>query len=247
MMDSFLSAVKFLTRLPLGKKLEHLSTPTGDTVIWYAPIGMLIGISMAAIGWFLLQVLQLHPVVVGIVVLLTWVSITGALHLDGLADCGDAWMGGHTAERMLEIMKDTSCGVGAIVVVVLVLLIKLSTLSLLLGQGDWILLVFPPVIARFTLSIVICSTPYIRADGIGQSLQSNVSSKAIAIAGLVLSLMLLMISLQALIIATVASAIAFLLVYRCLIKPVKGASGDIYGALVETVETFVLMGLLVGS
>ncbi|WP_423909727.1 adenosylcobinamide-GDP ribazoletransferase [Candidatus Spongiihabitans sp.] len=247
MMNSFLCAAKFLTRLPLGKELEHPAALSGDTVVWYAPVGMLIGILMTAIAWFLSQWIQLPPSIVGIVVLITWVGITGALHLDGLADCGDAWMGGHTAERMLEIMKDTSCGVGAIVAVALVLLVKLSALSVLLAQGDWMLLIFPPVIARIALSIVICSMPYIRSEGIGWSLQSNVSTKEIGISGLVLSLVLCMVSFQSFIIAAIASAIAFLLIYRCFIKPVKGATGDIYGALVETVEAFVLVGLVVGS
>ena len=247
MMNSFLCAAKFLTRLPLGKELESPAALSGDTVTWYAPVGMLIGILMTAIAWFLSQRIQLPPSIVGIVVLITWVGITGALHLDGLADCGDAWMGGHTAERMLEIMKDTSCGIGAIVAVALVLLVKLSALSILLAQGDWMLLVFPPVIARIALSIVICSTPYIRSEGIGWSLQSNVSTKEIGISGLVLSLVLCMVSFQSFIIAAIASAIAFLLIYQCFIKPVKGATGDIYGALVETVEAFVLVGLVVGS
>lgn len=246
MLNSFLGAVKFLTRLPVGKAHEHLPALSSDTVVWYAPVGMVISILIAMLAWFLSQALQLSPVIVAVVVLVAWVAITGALHLDGLADCGDAWMGGHQAQRMLEIMKDTSCGVGAIVALVLVLFVKFSALSVLLAQGDWLLLIFPPVIARITLSIVICSTPYIRADGIGCSLQSKLPIKAIWISGLVLSLVLILVSLQSFIIAVIASASAFWIIYRCLIKPVKGATGDIYGALVELVEAFVLVGLVVG-
>ncbi|WP_424945670.1 adenosylcobinamide-GDP ribazoletransferase [Candidatus Spongiihabitans sp.] len=247
MMNSFLRALQFLTRLPFGKALEHPPALSGDTVAWYAPVGMVIGILMTAIAWVLSQWLQLPPAIVGMVVLIIWVGITGALHLDGVADCGDAWMGGHTPARMLEIMKDTACGVGAIVALALVLLVKFSALSALLAQGDWLLLVFPPVMARIALSIVICATPYIRSDGIGRSLPSTMSAKAIGISGLVLSLALGIVSLQSFIIATVASALAFLLIYRCLIKPVKGATGDIYGALVETAEAFVLVSLVVGN
>lgn len=245
-MNSFLSAVKFLTRLPFGKDPEYHAELSGEAVSGYAAVGMVIGMLITATGWVLSQ-LGLPPSIIGIVVLVVWVGITGALHLDGLADCADAWMGGHTPERMLQIMKDTACGVGAIVAVVLVLLAKFVALSILLQQADWILLVFPPVIARIALSILICSTPYIRHDGIGASLQSNLSTKAIGISGLVLTAVLCLISLSAFIIAVIASAMAFSIIYRGLIKPVNGATGDIYGALVEITETFVLIGLVIGS
>lgn len=244
-MTTFLYAVKFLTRLPVGKTLAAETALSGDTLPWYAPVGMVIGILMAATAWLLWQWIELPPLIVGVAVLITWVGITGALHLDGLADCADAWMGGHTPERMLEIMKDTSCGVGAIVAVVLLLLVKLSALSVLLEQGGWILLVFPPVIARITVSIVISSTSYIRSGGIGGSLQSSLSTKAIGLSGLVMSLVLCMVSLSSFIVAVVASAAAFLVIYYYFIKPLKGATGDIYGALIETVESFVLVGLVV--
>ncbi len=244
-MSSFLSAVRFLTRLPFAQDSVYHSGLSGEAVSGYAPVGMLIGLVLAAIAWFLWQWLALAPAIVAIIVLAIWSGITGALHLDGLADCGDAWMGGHTAEQMLEIMKDTACGVGAIVAVSLVLLAKFSALSLLLQQGDWILLLFPPVIARMALSIVICVTPYIRHDGIGASLQSNLSIKMIAICGLVLAVLLCLISWLSFVISVLASAIACSLIYYGFIKRVQGATGDIYGALVEITESFVLIGLVI--
>ena len=244
MMNSFLHAIQLLTRLPLGKKRQ--SGLSGDAVCWYAPVGMIIGVIIAVIA-SLSHWLALPPAVSALAVLIVWVGITGALHLDGLADCGDAWMGGHTPERMLEIMKDTACGVGALVVVVLVLLAKFIALSLLLQQGHWMWLVFAPVIARIVLSLIICATPYIRSDGIGASLQSSLPHQAIGISALLLSVVLCLISLPAFVIATLASILAFSLIYYCFIKPLHGATGDIYGALVETTETAVLLGLVVAS
>jgi len=122
--NEFLQAIQFLTRLPLTRQANYTAGLAGAAVSWYAPTGLIIGVLMVLAGW--ICSLLLPPFLVSAIVLGVWVAITGALHLDGLGDCGDAWMGGHNPERMLEIMKDTSCGIGAIVAVVLVLLVKFS-------------------------------------------------------------------------------------------------------------------------
>ena len=41
-----------------------------------------------------------------LLLLAVWVGLSGGLHLDGLADTADAWIGGHAdRQRTLEIMK----------------------------------------------------------------------------------------------------------------------------------------------
>lgn len=62
--------------------------------------------------------------------LVFWVLATGALHLDGLADSADAWVGGlGDRERTLAIMKDPCCGPAAVVALVVVLLVKFAALA----------------------------------------------------------------------------------------------------------------------
>jgi adenosylcobinamide-GDP ribazoletransferase len=65
-----------------------------------------------------------------------WVLLSGALHLDGLADSADAWLGGFgDRERTLQIMKDPRSGPIAVVTLVLVLLLKFCALWVLVEQG----------------------------------------------------------------------------------------------------------------
>jgi len=59
-----------------------------------------------------------------------------------------------------------------------------------------------------------------------------------------MSLLLSLISFQAFIYGVIASGIAWLIIYRFFIKPIRGATGDVYGALVEVTETLVLIGLV---
>jgi len=238
----FLQALQFLTRLPLAHNTEYHFARAGKAVSWYGPTGLVIGLCLVLSGWA--ANLLLPPVVVAALVLGIWVAITGALHLDGLGDCGDAWMGGHSAERMLEIMKDTSCGIGAIVAIVLVLLVKFSALTLLVSEGDWLLLVFAPVLARISLSLVIYYFPYRRTDGLGAPLQESLDFSTIRISAALLLVLLCLVSLSGFIYGAIACLIACAMIYWFLIKPIGGTTGDIYGALVEVTESMVLISLV---
>jgi adenosylcobinamide-GDP ribazoletransferase len=239
----FLQAIQFLTRLPLAKDMEYQSDQAGRSVSWYAPAGLIIGICLVLTAWA--ASLLLPPVVVAAVVLGIWVAITGALHLDGLGDCGDAWMGGHNVERMLEIMKDTNCGIGAIVAVVVVLLIKFSTLTVIISAGDWVLLLFAPVLARISLSLVIYYFPYRRTEGLGSSLQESLDFGTILISATLLAVLLCFVSLPGFIYGSIACVIACAMIYWFFIKKIQGTTGDIYGALVEVTEALVLISLIV--
>ena len=237
-----LKAIQFLTRLPLGKVSEYQSSQAGRAVSWYGPTGLIIGVCLVLTAWT--TSLLLPPLVVAALLLGIWVVITGALHVDGLGDCGDAWMGGHNTERMLEIMKDTSCGIGAIVAVVPVLLIKFSALTVLIGKGDWLLLLFAPVLARISLSLVIYYFPYQRVEGLGSRLQESIEPGKMVISIALLSFLLCVVSLPGFIYGSIGCAIAFAMIYRLFIKPIGGTTGDIYGALVEVTEALVLISLV---
>ena len=242
--DPFKFAIQFLTRVSIGRHLHYRPELAGAAVTWYAPVGLLIGCVLALTGWVMADWFQLPAFLVAALVLAAWVVITGALHLDGVGDCGDAWMGGHTPERMLEIMKDTSCGIGAIVSVGLILIIKFAALVLLVAQHDWLLLIFAPVISRAILSFVLLYVPYVRSGGLASLMKPNLDRKAIISVGLFMSLVFAFLWFQGTIYALIASMIGYLIIYFSLIKPLKGATGDIYGAVVEVIEATVLIGLV---
>jgi adenosylcobinamide-GDP ribazoletransferase len=242
--EAFKFSVQFLTRIPLGTHSQYEPDLAAAAVAWYGVVGLLISSVLAISGWVLTDWIHLPSVLVAALVLTIWVVITGGLHLDGVGDCGDALMGGHTPERMLEIMKDTNCGIGAIVFVVLILLVKLSALMILLEQESWYLLLFAPVMARVVLTLVLLYLPYLRSNGLATQLHPHLNAKEIITAGLLLSLSLILIWFQGFMIALIASGVGYLLIYLSLIKPLKGTTGDIYGTVVEVTEAAVLIGLV---
>jgi adenosylcobinamide-GDP ribazoletransferase len=85
-------ALQFLTRLPV--RLDPPPTPqeVGASLAWYPPVGLLLGLLLSGSA---VALARLPPLLAAALVLTLWVLSTGALHLDGLADTADAWVGGH--------------------------------------------------------------------------------------------------------------------------------------------------------
>ncbi|WP_162232572.1 adenosylcobinamide-GDP ribazoletransferase, partial [Methylogaea oryzae] len=105
----------------------------GRSLLAYPAVGLLIGVLLAVVHGLSDAA---PPAVSAALILLTWVLSTGALHLDGLADCADAWVGGHgSRERTLQILKDPHAGSVAVAVTVTVLLAKFAALQSLPAQS----------------------------------------------------------------------------------------------------------------
>jgi adenosylcobinamide-GDP ribazoletransferase len=100
-----LAALQFLTRVPIRLRRE----PSLErTVAWFPLAGALIGAAVggAAAGlWFVVS-----PLLAGALAVTVGLLITGAFHEDGLGDIADAFGGGWTVERRLEILKDSRHG-----------------------------------------------------------------------------------------------------------------------------------------
>ena len=105
--------------------------------------------------------------------LAVWVLLTGALHLDGVADCADAWVGGFgDREKTFQILKDPRSGPIAVVVLVLVLLVKWAALEVLLGSEALVDYLVDSVAgsrrhAVYFLAPRLCSVPAVWVLGSG--------------------------------------------------------------------------------
>jgi len=109
------AAAGFLTRLPLAGASAREATTTGAAA--FGLIGAVLG---AAAGLILFVVAPVTPLAAGFVAVAVLAAVSGALHLDGLADTADALAVGDPS-RAEEARRDPrvgAAGVGAIVVVV---------------------------------------------------------------------------------------------------------------------------------
>jgi adenosylcobinamide-GDP ribazoletransferase len=235
-----LIALQFLTRVPVHLNGAPDERELGHSLLWYPVVGALVGLML----WGLAACLN-HtalPLRAGLL-LAAWVLATGALHIDGLADTADAWMGGHgQRERMLAIMKDPHIGSGAVTVVSIVLLLKFAALCALLGgRNDAVLLLLPPLLARCAIPALFVSTPYVRSQGIASAYAAQLP-RNLAVAVVVASMtgvVLLFATVGAL--AIVVASSSFALLRHGFIRHLNGMTGDAAGAMIELIETSVLI------
>jgi len=118
----FLIALQFLTRIPIGTVEAWPSDWLARAAKYMPLVGALIGaIAGAALLVTALIFPEPLPVVIG---LATAIVVTGALHEDGLADTVDAFGGGKTRDRCLEIMKDSRIGTYGTIALIVALALK---------------------------------------------------------------------------------------------------------------------------
>lgn len=235
-----LIAVQFLTRLPV--RLPGMPAPeqVGRSLLWYPLVGLLLGALLLAAQALLSQ----QPAVLQAALLLTlWVALSGGLHLDGLADTADAWVGGYgDRERTLAIMKDPRSGPIAVVMLVLLLLLKFAALLVLLQAGQTLALLLAPWLGRSALPLLLRSTAYVRPGGLGAQLAEHLPRRELP---RVLGLHLALLALTGLsgLWALLAAVLVFVLWRRALLARLQGTTGDTAGALVELTEVAVLLVL----
>jgi adenosylcobinamide-GDP ribazoletransferase len=181
------------------------------------------------------------PPLVGALVALVWVAITGALHLDGLADCCDALLATTSHERRLEILRDPRHGTFGVVGLVLALLLK----SLAAGMVTPMALLLAPVWARWML-LFAARQPQARSEGMGASFAAGVTSEVLVVAAALPVLLLFFGGGHGLAGAALATATMLALVEFSK-RRLGGVTGDVYGLVVEACEVVMLLAFAAQS
>ena len=237
----FWIAAQFLSSLPI--RLPGMPQPQelGRSLLFYPLVGLLFGAVLWALNW----VLDGSPLLLHAALLLAaWVLLSGGLHLDGLADSADAWLGGFgDRERTLTIMKDPRSGPIAVVTLVLVLLLKFAALLALIEQQHSVALILAPLIGRSALLGLFLSTPYVRPGGLGQALADHLPRVAGKQVLLLSALVCVLIAGFSGVFAVALAVVGFFWLRQVMMRRLGGTTGDTAGALLELLEVAVLVGL----
>jgi adenosylcobinamide-GDP ribazoletransferase len=222
------AATAFLTRIPVGRVVEI----DGPAIARAAALYPLVGAAVGAAGGVVVDLLvgplpawSAATIGVGVAALLT-----GAMHLDALADTADA-LGGTTRERRLEIMRDHALGAFGVVALVLLLVLEISLLAEL-GDRDLAVASFAAAGAcsRWAALPLAVALPYARAEGEGHSFASEVSARSMLVA-LVLAAAISALALGAEAAATLGAAAGVALVLGVFYwRWIGGVTGDTLGA-----------------
>ncbi|MCP3852081.1 MAG: adenosylcobinamide-GDP ribazoletransferase [Gammaproteobacteria bacterium] len=243
-MSSFYIALSFLTRLPTPYQGEVTQQKIGQSIVFYPLVGALIGLLFFLLSEVILFFsTDFSSEVLAAILLSVWVLITGGLHLDGLADSADAWVGGlNDRDRTLEIMKDPYCGPIAVAVIVLVLLVKWAAISQLLNTGHSVFLIVVPMLSRSLIIVLFMTTSYVRDSGLGNAFLDHLPEEKFLWSSLLISGFFYLFFGSIISLMLVAVAVVFLRVM--MMERIGGMTGDTVGATVEIAEAIALIGLL---
>jgi adenosylcobinamide-GDP ribazoletransferase len=235
------AATALLTRIPIGA-----SDPGATGAAAFGFVGGLVG----ATGAIVLLVLgERAPLAAGGLAVGATALVSGALHLDGLADTADA-LAAPTAEAATAARKDPRVGSAGAVAIALVILVDASLLAALATRGGSALAAFacivatagsravPPIVAE----VIRRPAP---GSGLGRWFAERVGMTAAlcaagsaatigASAALVLGRPILLVAITGGMALTLAVAV-------WLAGARQGIDGDGFGALVEVAFALVLL------
>ncbi|MDQ0837428.1 adenosylcobinamide-GDP ribazoletransferase [Sphingomonas faeni] len=234
-MKRLIVAFGFLTRLPMPR-VEVTSTDFAAAIRFYPVVGLVIGLIVAAAGWAGALV---DPWMGAGAALLTWIAVTGALHLDGLADLADGLGAAHgDRTRLLAVMADPHIGSFGVVAIVCQMLAKLVLLHAV-GVGWGLALV--PFAARMGPLAWARLLPPLRPGGLGAAVAGAVRARDLLGWGLLLALAAVAVP------ALIALPLLVLGVAAWLRRTLGGVTGDAHGAGIEILETGLLVALAVAG
>jgi len=158
-MKNLLAAIRFITVLPTGRS-DHFDAV--GMVPWFPAVGLLMGVGLAAFDHAAARFWSPQAAAVLDVVFLA--VMTGAFHIDGLADTADGIFSHRPKERTLEIMKDSRIGAMGVVAVVSVLAVKWAGISSI-SENRTALLILVPAYARGAMLFGMRALEYGRPQG----------------------------------------------------------------------------------
>ena len=240
--------IAFLTRIPMPAGVPSAEQGALAKAMWAFPLaGGIVG-GLGGLVFLLTTALGIPELVASILTVAVLIGITGALHEDGLADMADG-TGGTTRTKKLEIMKDSRIGTYGVISLIVIITLKIGTLSAYAGQTDalqlLLLLVFGGATSRTAIVVVSFLLPPAKADGLS-TLAGRPSVAALA-AALILAglggfiLLPVVAAFLGLVGATLGAGLIILIAQRT----IGGQSGDVLGATQQVAEVGLFLGALI--
>lgn len=250
-MSRFFAALTFLTRLPLPKTWMFGAEDIGRSTAVFPLIGVLFG----GVSWLILKLFlwleigskPLESLLIAALIIVVSVRITGALHVDGLADMADGFGGGRDKERILVIMRDSVIGTFGGVALILLFALKIIAIGILIerGKAESFLLI-APMMARWATVPMGKFLPYARREGgLGQSVTDFVGWTELIIATLITAIFTFIFANPGGFICWLIVIMSTIYVANLCLRKIGGITGDTMGANSEISETVVFLTAII--
>lgn len=237
------ASVTFLTVLPIGRLIRIDGDDVARGAVLFPFVGAGIGAAAGTVAWQL--GLYVSPPLAGAAAVTVSAVITGALHLDGLADFADQY-GGHTVTDRLRIMRDHAVGTFGTVALILSLLIKTEAYAFLAGMPHVVACSIAAAgLSRAAGPSLALALPYAHSTrGAGHALSASSRPGRVALTWVFATVVAALVIGRDVAVAVPAAFVVIALVGAAAKRRLNGVSGDVMGAAIELTETLVLTVLV---
>lgn len=238
-MRKLLLAITFLTRLPFPVPKNVRREEIGSSTPFFPLVGLLIGAILVLVDYITSHFW--HPFVVNVVIIISLITLTGGIHLDGLMDTCDGIFSGKDRERILEIMRDSHVGAFGVLGAICIISLKLAFLSSISDEERLASLLIFPMMGRWGMVYALTNFPYARTtSGLGSLFVTQAKRHYVIWATLqVLIVSVPLLLWKAFPVIIIVGFITWIISSQ-FSRKLGGLTGDTYGAICEFIETLSL-------
>jgi adenosylcobinamide-GDP ribazoletransferase len=240
-MRLYLIALQFLTIIPLPFDTRCQKEDLGRATACFPLVGLTIGGLLVGLNWLIEP--WLAPPLTAALLITALSAVTGALHLDGLADVCDGLAARGSRERFLAIMKDSNVGAVGAVGLVLGLLLKWQALLAVPTEITWQAVLLFPTLGRCAQVLAVAGARHARQDGLGAAIIQGMGAGQLLVAlAITIAACLLILPFKGMIALTAVFAVT-LVIKGYFQARLGGLTGDIVGCTSEVAEITALIVL----
>jgi adenosylcobinamide-GDP ribazoletransferase len=238
---SAVAAVTFLTAVPIGRGTEIGAIELRRGMVFFPLVGAVVGAMTACVAW--VAALALPPLPAAVLGVAAGVAVTGAMHLDGLADTADGIGSALSGGDPSTAMHDPRLGAFGVVAIAIDLLLKVSVLGALVAGPRFPLeAIATSALGRAAAIALMTALPY---AGSGTGAWSRGAGLAPCLIGIAIASAVGLLTVGPVFGAmAVCAVVVAALVGRWSRRRLGGVTGDTLGATIEVTETLALTAAL---
>lgn len=229
-----------MSRIPV--KIKKISALKFN---YFPLVGLLLALILLLVNYFLAFFFTVE--IRAILLLISYVYLTGALHLDGLGDFADGFFAGRDSKKTAEIMHDSNTGIFALVTLILVLVLKYLLFKEILLKESGILIIMA-VLPRYILAFAVVFFEAAESSLLAKNLKDSSEPKDLFFSSISFVIILFTYAyilnfnfFFPLLMSLIFISVLILCLAKWSSRKLGGFNGDLYGTIIEITELIFLL------
>jgi adenosylcobinamide-GDP ribazoletransferase len=239
-MSAFLLMLSFFTRIPIGHRVAYSDERFIKGIVLFPLTGLVVGIFLVVPKFLNIS----SKPVESILIIMLYLLLTGAIHIDGLADSLDGLLSNRDQSKILEIMKDSRIGAFGAIGLIVYFLILFSTFQIV--DFKWLFLT--PFIGKVNGFISAGTSGYARSEGgMGKLFIEGIHSGMASLYGIISIVVSYAVLGSFGVMACLMTLMTTMALSKAIVRKIEGMTGDTIGLIIEVSQcVFLLIGAVRG-